>query len=155
MEVSEQIRIQKSQPLNEKEQTLLRGYAQEIIEQGKRMDDLARQLIGVSLGIPSVLTAIFHAYNDLVFSAIEKGMMSTAFLTWVVSLICCCISLIPRKLKVDPDLFSNGSFSRKIPEVMGVEEYFYFIARHKRRWLIAACGFVCSGILIATAVVLF
>ena len=133
------------QPLSKTDVVLQQGFADEIVQQSKRLDELAKQLITLELAIPGVYAAVLKMAHGPDGVVVEPALIIT-FSLWALALGLTLVSLIPVKYSVDPDLLDGESSAGG---GISVRAYFSQSAKRKRDLLLPACGLVFVGICFA------
>ncbi len=125
-------------PLSKVDQILLENFAQDIVNQATRLDDLAKQLITLFIGIPAVYGVILKLINGDQAIIAHSQLTILAFAAWLLALAFSLVSLLPRQRKVDPESLSD------------IQNYFSHSAR--RKYILLSCACSCGFIGISLAI---
>lgn len=134
------------------EKILKDKFAESIANQSENMDKLGQQLITLELAIPGLYATVLKLISgDKAILTANKGLYIT-FACWFFALLLTLISLIPRKWKV------NGNIMKQDPSTknreLGIEDFFYKTAQHKRRFIITSGLLFFAGIVSAVFTIL-
>lgn len=141
-----------TQPPSPQDHLLQSKLIEEIASQSARMDDLARQLITLELGLSGIYATV------LKLVAGSQGIVSTslwlylAFVCWALALALSLISLLPRSYEIDLSRLFAEDANADAP--LSIEGYFRRSALDKRRLLIPSSGLFFVGICCAAITVL-
>ena len=141
-----------SAPISKSDEELEKGFVAAIVEQPKLMDELAKQLVALSLAIPGIYATALKllAGDDAVASSLP--CIIGAFVFWALSLVFAFVSLTPRKWHVERTMLRRNSTSKN-GAPLSIEEFFIASARYKRALLIAATACCFVGICLACVAV--
>jgi hypothetical protein len=123
------------QPLSKVDTYLEQGFAEEVVEQSRRLDELAKQLITLELAIPGIYAAVMKLAHGGKAVAIMPSLFIT-FIFWALALGLTLASLVPVKYKVDSNMLEgeiDGS------DIISIRAYFKLSSKRKRNLLIPAC----------------
>jgi FAD/FMN-containing dehydrogenase len=124
---SREIEATAAMPLSKVDETLLESFAQDVAAQAARLDDLAKQIITLSLAVPGIYAAVLKLVSGDKATLDNPWLLLIAFSAWMLALGLALSSLLPVKREVDQDSLSD------------IQRYFSDSARHKW-WLLApAC----------------
>ncbi len=93
---------------------LQESFAQDFSEQGKRLDETAKQLLTLQIALPSVFAALlkllagkdaFLAMNDVMSTTLVCG----AFISWIAAVFFSLRALKPEHHQVNPNVLENRS----------------------------------------------
>lgn len=145
---TEQENVIESFPPPKGDEELEKGFATIVVEQPKLLDELAKQLVTLTLAIPGLYATVLKLMGG------EKGVLQShsfvlgAFICWLVALMLSLWSLMPRKWQVDRQIVRREKPAAK-GQPLSIEEFFLKIALYKRWLLIAASLFCFIGIALA------
>ena len=124
--------------LSKVDETLLVNFANDVAAQATRLDDLAKQLITLSIAVPSVYAAILKLVQGDTGVMPRADITFFAFVAWLLALGLSLVSLLPEPHKIDPD---------SLTEIQN-----YFSQSAKRKYFFLCCACICSFIGITLAV---
>lgn len=126
-------------PLSKMDETLLVKFAEDVAAQATRLDDLAKQLITLCIGIPGIYAAVLKLTAGETALMPRTDLTILAFLAWLIALGFSIIALLPGRQEVDPD---------SLTEIRN-----YFSNSAGRKFLFLCCGCLCnfSGIVLAAS----
>jgi len=111
-----------SKPLSTIDNKLTEKFAEEIANQSKLMDDLAKLLISVELGTPALYATVLKLVAGE--SATVGGFaLGLTFFLWFASLLLAFLAIFPKPYHVD---------SRRLDKI---EAFYKESAKHKSQWL--------------------
>lgn len=144
--------LKKTRPINSSEALLREKFAERFAAQSDKMDKLAQQLITLELAIPGLYATVLKLTAGNKATITLDIYFYAAFGCWFVALTLTLISLVPRNWKVDPTILKPDPAGKG--KVLGLEQFFYQSALHKRRLLIPAVLLFWLGILSAAVAIL-
>jgi hypothetical protein len=124
-------------------------FAESIAGQSEQMDRLGQQLIALELAIPGLYATVLKLISGDKATIAVGGSLYLTFACWFLALLFTLISLIPRKLRVDPGMMKRDAFEQG-PD-LGIEDFFNVSARYKRRLLIASSLLFFAGVVSAAS----
>ena len=127
---------------------LEKGFAAIVVEQPKLLDELAKQLVTLTLAIPALFATILKLPSGESAGLSLHPFVVWAFLCWFVALLLSLASLMPRRWNVNRQVVRREKPAAK-GQPLSIEEFFLKSALYKRRLLIAAS--ICCFIGIALA----
>lgn len=136
-----------TRPPTESESLLKQKFTESIVTQSELMDKLAQQLITLELAIPGLYATVLKLVGGDKATLSPTPVLIFGFVCWGLSLALTLASLFPREWNVNTDLL-RGRSSEEDGQ-MGIEDFFYESARHKRCFLVSAClsffaGTICT-----------
>ena len=137
-EMAREIEVEETAPLSKVEETLLVNFGNDFTAQAVRLDDLAKQLITLSIAVPSLYAAVLKLTACDSAGMPRAEITFWAFSAWLLALGLSLASLLLRRYEIDPDNLTE------------IRNYFSHSARRKYRILCCAC--ICSFLGIALAV---
>ncbi len=114
-------------PLGKVDEILLESFARDVAAQANRLDDLARQLITLTIAIPGLYAALLKLASGDKATLDNPLLLLSAFTAWLLALGLSLASLLPQRFDIDPDSLSE------------IQRYFSDSARHKLTLLGFAC----------------
>ena len=138
-------KILPTQPAAPEDSDLIEEFGREIIKQGERLDDVAKELFKLELAIPGIYAVALRLVVD---KDVIPMMIVVAFAFWSVALGLTLWSIFPKRynvLRSVPRWADKRTGSNK----MSIEEFYTESARRKYRLLLGAsicffCGIVCA-----------
>ena len=134
-----------TQPATPEDSDLIEEFGREIIKQGERLDDVAKELFKLELAIPGIYAAALRLVVD---KDVISKMIVVAFAFWSVALGLTLWSIFPKRYSV---LRSVARWADKCTSSnkMSIEEFYTESTRRKYRLLLGAsicffCGIVCA-----------
>lgn len=121
-------------PVSRYDSVLQERLAQEVSEQSKRLDDLARQLITLNIAVPGLYASLLRYMSGSDATVEDPLLLVFIFFPWLLALGLAFVSLFPLNYRVDPDSPSD------------IEGYFSKTAKRKLVWLTLAGFFSFVGI---------
>lgn len=121
-------------PVSRYNEVLQERLAQEVSEQSKRLDDLARQLIALNIAVPGLYASLLRYMSGSDATVEDPLLLVFIFLPWLLALGFAFVSLFPLNYQVDPDSPND------------IEGYFSKTAKRKLVWLAFAGFFSFVGI---------
>ncbi len=119
----------KTMPLTTVDKALMEAFAQDLVSQASRLDELAKNLITLGLAIPGLFVTfvkpIPKPHSDSPLNLFAIG----ALVLWFLGFALVLWSLFPKKYEIDPTNLSQ------------LREYFFETAKYKRILLSLACMF--------------
>lgn len=108
-----QIEPESTAPLPKVDETLLECFAKDVAAQAARMDDLAKQLITLSIAVPGIFGATLKLVSGDKAITGQPLSLKVAFAFWLASLALSLWSLRPNKYEIDPESLTeiNNYFS--------------------------------------------
>ena len=92
-----------AEPPSKIDELLLEGFAQDLINQISRLDDLAKQLITLQIAILGLYAIILKLAAGVDTVAANLLLMGFALAAWTLAQSLCFLSLWPKRREVDPD----------------------------------------------------
>ena len=146
--MEENITVAQSAPPSKLDEELEKGFVQSVIEQPKLLDELAKQLVTLSLAIPGLYATVLKFVSGDAAVVCSVKLIAGAFICWFLAMLLSLGSLIHRKWKVDRTILRRNEVATK-GQPLSVEEFFMASASYKRNLLIAACLLCFTGICLA------
>jgi len=98
-------------------------FAEDIANQSKLMDDLAKLLISIELGTPALYATVLKLVGGE-NATVENGFaLGVTFFLWFMALLLTFLAIFPKKYKVDSNRLDK------------IEVFYYESAKHKAEWL--------------------
>lgn len=121
---------------------LQQKFAEEIVKQNERLDDLAKQLLSLELAIPGIYATALQIVV-VNHTASSEFLLFFTFLLWFVALVATIVGLFPLKYKVQSHVIRRGHHSND-SEGISIEEFYQLSAVRKRYALAVAniCFFI-------------
>ncbi len=141
-----------TQPISPNTALLQKKFYEQFAAQSEQLDKLGGQLITLELAIPGLYAAVLKLVHGKDTTLTIDGWLYFTFACWFLALLLTLLSLVPRRWKVDPTVVKGDAASQK--PTLGLEDFFYQSAQHKRRLLIPAIMLFWAGILGAAILVL-
>jgi len=124
--------IIKSKPLSIIDKKIKEKFAEDIANQSKLMDDLAKLLISVELGTPALYATVLQLINKSSFEmSIAIGL---TFFLWFGALVLSFLAIMPKPHKVDSSRLDK------------IEAFYYESAKHKAGILVWSMVLFFGGI---------
>ena len=120
MQKSEEI-VVTSKPLSTIDKKIKEKFAEDIANQSKLMDDLAKLLISVELGTPALYATVLKLIDKSSFEI--NFALGLTFFIWFMALLLTFLAIFPKKYKVDSNRLDK------------IEEFYSESAKHKAQWL--------------------
>jgi hypothetical protein len=112
---------------------LQQQFAEEIVKQGERLDELAKQLFTLELGIPGIYVTALQVVGTITFDRWLGATLSCWFLALAITLF----SLFPKSYQVQRQVIRKSSRNDETAGI-SIEEFYQYSARDKRRLLVLA-----------------
>ena len=127
-----------TRPPSATDEILLNKFEEDIASQPQRLDDLAKWLVSLQLGIPGLYAAALKlaAGKDAPLSI--DWLIMIAFALWCASLFLSLWALFPKTYKVDRYLVRD-SREPNPNQTLSVEGYFQLSTRYKYRRILGSC----------------
>lgn len=123
---------------------LQQQFAAEIVKQSERLDDLAKQLIILELGLPGVYVTALQAIGHITWDRWLGATLSCWFLALAITLW----SLFPKNYRVQRHVVRRAPGSDPTDGI-SIEEFYQYSARDKRRLLaLASLSFFLGTVLV-------
>ena len=137
-----------TRPISSSEKLLRDKFYERYAAQSDLMDRLAQQLITVELAVPGLYAAVLKLTQGEQATAAVGGWLYATFACWLAALLLTLASLTPRHWRVDPAVLQGDPARQDGP--LGLQEFFQYSARYKRRLLIPSIVLFALGTLSAT-----
>lgn len=125
-------------PLSKIDETLLECFAKDVAAQATRLDELARQIITLSIAVPGIFAAALKlVHGDKAVSG-QPLSLQVAFVFWLAALGLALRCLRPEKYEIDPESLTE------------IHKYFSDSARRKLFFI--TCATICCFLGISLAV---
>ena len=122
----------KSKPLSTIDKKIKEKFAEDIANQSRLMDDLAKLLISVELGTPALYATVLQLINKSSFEmSIALGL---TFFLWFGALVLAFLAIMPKPHKVDSSRLDK------------IEAFYYESAKEKARWIVVSMVLFFGGI---------
>ena len=112
---------------------LQQQFAAEIVKQSVRLDELAKQLFFLELGIPGVYATALQVVGTITLD----GWLVATLGCWFLALVITLFSLFPKKYRVQRHVIRRQPNSDEV-DGLSIEEFYQHSARDKRRLLVLA-----------------
>lgn len=129
--------------LSKMDETLLVKFAEDVAAQAARLDDLAKQLITLSIAIPGIYAAVLKLTAGETAVMLRTDVTILAFMAWLLALGFSVTALLPGRQEVDPDSLTE------------IRNYFSSSAGRKYLFLCCACFCNFAGIVLAVSSIFF
>ena len=145
--------IYESEPPKPGDKTLIEAFHQEIIKQNDRLDDLAKEMVKLELGIPGAYAVALTllAGKDAVISA---AWLLPVFIFWMLAVGLSFLALFPRKYKVLEDTPRRDRTRKATDDNLTIQEYFQESASYKYSLLSGAAVSFFIGTILAVISIL-
>jgi hypothetical protein len=128
---------------NTHDEVLLHAFAQEIIKQNERFDELIRILFVVELVIPGLYVTFLHTSKN-----ISMLFPTLTLVCWTVAFGMLLFNFFPKQYRVMPTIVRWQTI-HDATDSLSVEEYYVKSIKHKRQYLTYSSSIFFSGILFA------
>lgn len=132
-----------TRPISENEALLRTKFYESIAAQSDLMDKMSERLLTLELAIPGIYAAILKLVGGDQAVVTQNVWFYLAFGMWALALISTLIALIPRKWEVDTALLQQDPKSTS--KILGIEDFFYQVAKFKRILIILSSLFFFAG----------
>jgi hypothetical protein len=124
----------KAQLLSSVDKTLQESFAQDITNQSKLMDDIAKIFISIELSTPSIYAIAVKLSLGTKHILSQENSIIWAFGFWFLSLVFAFLAIFPKKYKVN------------INRLDEIENFYFNSAKIKMKYLIISAILFCTGI---------
>lgn len=128
--------VYSSRPPSAGERKLIEKFHEQLADQNKLMDELARQMIAIEMAVPGAYAAVLALLRGKEATLPAGPLLPVAFGGWLVALALTFVALFPRDYTVDVSVLRADPDKEGGP--LGVEDFFRKSAVYKRRLLAAA-----------------
>lgn len=122
------------------DEILLRAFAQEIVKQNKRFDELIKTLFAIELVIPG-LYVTFLSTKGYIFSTLT-------LICWILAFSVTLLSFFPKQHRVMPNVVRWQTI-HDATDSLSVEEYYTKCVKSKRWYLTCSSSIFLGGIFFA------
>jgi len=112
-----------SQVLSSIDKKIKEKFAEDIANQSKLMDDLAKLLISVELGTPALYATVLKLIGGESATVDNGFALALTFFLWFMALLLTFLAIFPKKHKVDSSRLDK------------IEAFYHESAKHKAAWL--------------------
>ncbi len=126
-----------SQPPTTGESKLVEKFHERLADQSKQMDELARQMITIELGVPGLYASVLALLRGDKATLPAGPLLWLAFGGWGLALLLTFLAVFPRSYPVDMTLLEADPAAGG---PLGIVDYFRRPARYKWRLLAAAAA---------------
>ncbi len=144
--------IVESTPPEQGDRELIQEFHKEQVKQVERLDNIAKELFKLELGIPGIYAVVLTmiAEKNMVIS---YQLVLWVFLFWLLAVVLTFVGLFPKKYNVLRDTPRRVKTTEPTDE-MTIEEFYQTSATRKYTWLALAAFFFFTGILLAIAFII-
>lgn len=135
--------IYASRPPDAADRVLAERFFEGLADQGKQMDELARQMIAVELAVPGLYASILALLRGQDATLPDGRLVVLTFGCWLAALALSFAALFPRRYRVDPTLVRGAPADAG---ALSLEAFFDRSAAWKRRLLAIAAAVFWAGI---------
>lgn len=125
----------RGEPASNNDTALIADFNKEVIKQGERLDDLAKELFKLEMWIPGLYMTVLNLAR--VIPQVSLWFVGAALVCWVLSITINVYSIFPKQYSVQRD----------IP--MSIESFYQQSAQSKYWSLVGATIFFFLGIIFA------
>lgn len=90
-----------SKPLDKFDELLIEGFANDLVTQAPRLDDLAKQLITLQIAVLGLYAVILKLTDEVKSISDDRLCMGLALGAWILAQFLCFLSLWPKRRQVD------------------------------------------------------
>ena len=138
--------IYETEPPSEEDLLLLGEFRREIIRQGERVDDLAKELFKMELAVPGVYIALLKTFEGRGIGS--EWVVAAVFACWAIAVCLTIFELFPRTYRILEGVVDRAS-SPFPSRDLTIRDYFVVVAGRKRRLLIISCFAFFAGVALA------
>lgn len=125
------------------DEALLQAFAQEIVRQNERLDELTKTLFALELLIPGLYVTFLHTNHN-----ISVLFPTLTLLCWIGAFGIMLFSFFPKQYRVMPTVV-RWQTVHDATDSLSIEEYYVKSIKRKRRYLVYSASTFLSGILFA------
>ena len=129
------------------DENLVAAFHDEIVKQSSRLDDLAKDMLKLEMGVPGIYAVALNLMAGKT-ATMTAGWLVHIFIFWLLAAGLTFLAIFPRRYNVLIDVVRRVDPWKKSGEKLTIEEYFRTSAEYKYKLLvIAAVSFFLGTIL--------
>ena len=135
-----------SRPLSPAGRILRERFFEGLADQSQPLDELARQMITVTLAVPGIYAAVLALLRGQSATLPAGRPLIVSFGCWLAALALSFAALFPRRYQVDTTVLRGESAAG---DALSLEAFFHRAARRKYWLLVAAAVAFTAGVVVA------